>query len=255
MLRAAAAAARGGSDNGESRPAAASSAPVLAAAAAAPMDASEPEALPFLEKRPSALRSSRRGGGGGERGERSHGGGGGNNAYEYDPATPDGRRVQQANALQARPPVRAVAASLPPETFSSLVSRREVSVLCTHCLPSCLLACCQSPTCARMRCTLYITIPCQHEKTSFEFMPVDSSKKAKTGAAPCAAQSLPGVEGLAITTAAEFMLEIQRSAADNGLEPPGSCAGGWKAWAAAVRAAGQGHLPAGSAPGAGSLPR
>ena len=60
------------------------------------------------------------------------------------------------------------------------------------------------------------------------------------------AQSLPGVEGLAITTAAEFMAEIQRSAAGNDVEPSASCTGGWKAWAAAVRAIGQGHIPPGT---------
>ena len=62
-------------------------------------------------------------------------------------------------------------------------------------------------------------------------------------------QSLPGVEGLAIATSCEFMMELQRSAIDNEIEPGPSCTGGWKPWLQAVKAAGQGHLPPGTPPG------
>lgn len=62
-------------------------------------------------------------------------------------------------------------------------------------------------------------------------------------------QSLPGVEGLAIATSCEFMMELQRSAIDNDIEPGPSCIGGWKPWLQAVKAASQGHLPPGTPPG------
>lgn len=65
----------------------------------------------------------------------------------------------------------------------------------------------------------------------------------------CVVQSLPGVEGLAIATSCEFMMELQRSAIDNDIEPGPSCTGGWKPWLQAVKAAGQGHLPPGTPPG------
>lgn len=65
-------------------------------------------------------------------------------------------------------------------------------------------------------------------------------------------QSLPGVEGLAIATSVEFMLELQRTAIENDIEPGPSCTGGWKPWLQAVRAASQGHLPPGTS-GSGDL--
>ncbi|CAL5227755.1 g10774 [Coccomyxa viridis] len=57
---------------------------------------------------------------------------------------------------------------------------------------------------------------------------------------------LAGVEGLAILTSADFLLDIQRLALDNDIEPSPSCFGGWKVWAQAVRSLGQGTLPLGS---------
>ncbi|CAK0750991.1 hypothetical protein CVIRNUC_002033 [Coccomyxa viridis] len=57
---------------------------------------------------------------------------------------------------------------------------------------------------------------------------------------------LAGVEGLAILTSADFLLDIHRLAVDNDIEPSTSCVGGWKVWAPAVRFLGQGHLPPGS---------
>ena len=62
-------------------------------------------------------------------------------------------------------------------------------------------------------------------------------------------QCLAGVEGLAILTSADFLLDIHRLAVDNDIEPSPSCVGGWKVWAPAVRFLGQGHQPPGS-PGA-----
>ena len=59
-------------------------------------------------------------------------------------------------------------------------------------------------------------------------------------------QCLAGVEGLAILTSADFLLDIHRLAVDNDIEPSTSCVGGWKVWAPAVRFLGQGHLPPGS---------
>ena len=62
----------------------------------------------------------------------------------------------------------------------------------------------------------------------------------------CPLQCLAGVEGLAILTSADFLLDIQRLALDNDIEPSPSCFGGWKVWAQAVRSLGQGTLPLGS---------
>ena len=59
-------------------------------------------------------------------------------------------------------------------------------------------------------------------------------------------QCLAGVEGLAILTSADFLLDIQRLALDNDIEPSPSCVGGWKVWSQAVRSLGQGHMPPGS---------
>ena len=67
--------------------------------------------------------------------------------------------------------------------------------------------------------------------------------------AMCMEQSLPGVEGLAIATSVQFMLDLQRNAFDNEIEPGPSCTGGWKPWLQAVKAAGQGHLPPGTPAG------
>ena len=61
-----------------------------------------------------------------------------------------------------------------------------------------------------------------------------------------ASQCLAGVEGLAILTSADFLLDIQRLALDNDIEPSPSCIGGWKVWAQAVRSLGLGHMPPGS---------
>ncbi len=62
----------------------------------------------------------------------------------------------------------------------------------------------------------------------------------------CPLQCLAGVEGLAILTSADFLLDIQRLALDNDIEPSPSCVGGWKVWAQAVRSLGQGIMPPGS---------
>jgi len=59
-------------------------------------------------------------------------------------------------------------------------------------------------------------------------------------------QCLAGVEGLAILTSADFLLDIQRLALDNDIEPSSNCIGGWKMWTQAVRSLGQGHMPPGS---------
>lgn len=61
-----------------------------------------------------------------------------------------------------------------------------------------------------------------------------------------AVQCLAGVEGLAILTSADYLLDIQRVAVDNDIEPSPGCVGGWKVWVTAVRTLGQGHLPPGS---------
>lgn len=62
---------------------------------------------------------------------------------------------------------------------------------------------------------------------------------------PCGigVQCLAGVEGLAILTSADFLLDIQSLAVDNDIEPSTACVGGWKVWVSAVRSLGQGHLP------------
>lgn len=48
-----------------------------------------------------------------------------------------------------------------------------------------------------------------------------------------------------MATAADFALEIQRTAVENDVEPGPSCSGGWKAWVSAVRSASQGQMPSG----------
>jgi len=51
-----------------------------------------------------------------------------------------------------------------------------------------------------------------------------------------------------VATAADFILDLQKTAALVGLDPPPE---GWRSWAAAVRAAGQGDAP--DDPAAGAL--
>lgn len=62
-----------------------------------------------------------------------------------------------------------------------------------------------------------------------------------------APQALGGLEGLAVATAADFILDLQKTAAQVGLDAPPE---GWRAWAVAVRAAGQGDAPDDPASGA-----
>jgi hypothetical protein len=73
------------------------------------------------------------------------------------------------------------------------------------------------------------------------------AKVESGGPCACLEQTLPGVEGLAVSTAADFALEIQRTAVENDVEPGPSCAGGWKAWVSAVRGASMGQMPSGCA--------
>ncbi|BDA46316.1 probable Bromodomain adjacent to zinc finger domain protein 1A at N-terminal half [Coccomyxa sp. Obi] len=83
--------------------------------------------------------------------------------------------------------------------------------------------------------------------------PTQNGRQMQLTASQQRPPSLPGVEGLAIATSCEFMMELQRSAIDNDIEPGPSCMGGWKPWLQAVKAAGQGHLPPGTPPGQGDL--
>ena len=52
-----------------------------------------------------------------------------------------------------------------------------------------------------------------------------------------------------MATAADFILDLQKTAAQVGLDAPPE---GWRAWAAVVRAAGQGDAP--DDPAAGAVP-